>query len=116
MFFYEKLRNIHYNLKAYNRPESIVRGFVFGFDRELGIKIGGFRTNILRGEDGSMALALKDYGKISFLKDNKCKPVTGLRALERDGSVFVAFKIRFIKELKNIKRYFYKKTKYECKD
>lgn len=116
MQLYEFLRNVHYNLKSYKRPESIVRGFVFGFNIELAKKIGGFRTNIKRGEDGSLALGLKQFGPICFLKSNKAKAITGLRALQSEGSVFKAFTTRVFKEIKNIKYYFYRKTNKECVD
>ena len=53
-----------------------VRGLVFAYQAELGKK-EGYRVDIIRGEDGSMALSLKKYGKIAFVRDSRCKAITG---------------------------------------
>ncbi len=116
MGVYERIRNIHYNIKAIKRPESIVRGAVFAFNIDLAKKVGGFRTNIKRGEDGSLALKLKEYGDIHFIKSGKYKAITGFRSLGGDSGVFKSLLIRVFKEMINVKYYFYKKTKEECVD
>jgi glycosyltransferase involved in cell wall biosynthesis len=54
LFFYELLRDIHLCIQQIKRPELNVRGMVFAFKTEIGRKYG-FRTDILRGEDGSLA-------------------------------------------------------------
>ena len=64
-FFYEKLRDVYFNIQHLRRPELNVRGMVFAFQTDTAHKVG-FRTDIIRGEDGSLALGLKKYGKIKI--------------------------------------------------
>jgi len=52
----------------------------FGFNTELGRKFG-FRTDIIRGEDGSLALAMKPYGKLVFIHAGKARVMTGYGTL-----------------------------------
>ena len=42
----------------------------------------GYRVELLRGEDGSMALAMKKYGKIKFVYDKRCRVITGYGGLK----------------------------------
>ena len=49
----------------YEDLNSNVRGMVFAFQTDTAHKVG-FRTDIIRGEDGSLALGLKKYGKIKI--------------------------------------------------
>lgn len=73
---YEMCRDLFLWIQHFKRPELSVRGLVFAYDAELGKK-EGYRVDIIRGEDGSMALALKKYGKIVFVRDRRCKAITG---------------------------------------
>ena len=73
---YEMCRDLFLWIQHFKRPELSVRGLVFAYDAELGRK-EGYRVDIIRGEDGSMALALKKYGKIEFVRDCRCKAITG---------------------------------------
>lgn len=59
LFFYETQRDLYLKIQNLNRPELNVRGMAFAFHTETARK-EGFRTDILRGEDGSLALALKN--------------------------------------------------------
>ena len=49
---------------------------VFAYRIEEGKKVG-FRVDIKRGEDGSLALGLKKYGKLFFLHNKKARAITG---------------------------------------
>ena len=42
----------------------------------------GYRVELRRGEDGSMALAMKKYGKIKFVYDKRCRVITGYGGLK----------------------------------
>ncbi len=55
-----------------NVPELSVRGLVFAYDTELARKVG-IRTDIIRGEDGSLALGLKPYGRIAFVRSRRAR-------------------------------------------
>ncbi len=62
IWFYQALRDVHMKMLFRKRPELCVRGMAFGFPTMDGLKYG-FRTDLRRGEDGSMLLSLKAEGK-----------------------------------------------------
>lgn len=109
---YEACRDIYLWAQHFKRPELSVRGLVFGYNTELGRKVG-IRTDIIRGEDGSLALGLKQYGKIRFLHNRKARPVTGYGTVGADGSFFKSFWNRIVMRLKDIGSLFTQKEKYE---
>ncbi len=114
MFFYELARDIHLSLLYIKSPERCVRGLVFAHVTDLAKKIG-YKTNIIRGEDGSMAYRLKNYGKITFVRERCARPVTCTATLKADGSLSKAFIRRVILALKGFRKYIFK-TKGEIKD
>lgn len=101
LWIYESLRDVYLRIQAIKRPELCVRGMTFGFKTELGRKIG-FRTDIIRGEDGSLALAMKPYGKLKFLTSSKARALTSNGTLNADGSLFKSFIVRLGKAIKGI--------------
>lgn len=109
---YEFMRDTHLWLQSFKRPELSVRGLVFGYNTEFARKVG-IRTDIIRGEDGSLALGLKKYGKIRFLHKRKARAITGYGTVSADGSFFNSFKVRIIKYLKGMKSYFTSREKYD---
>lgn len=108
---YEFTRDCYLFLQSFKRPELSVRGLVFAYRTDLGRKIG-IRTDIIRGEDGSLALELKKFGKIVFVNKRKARAVTGYGTVSADGTLFQSFKKRMIKGLKNISSLFTSKTEY----
>jgi glycosyltransferase involved in cell wall biosynthesis len=102
---YEFLRDTHLFIQSFKRPEYSVRGLVFAYEIEYGRKVG-YRVDIKRGEDGSMAFGLKKYGKIAFERKPRARAVTGYGTVSADGSFFNSFKIRIIKYLKGFRKYF----------
>ena len=113
--FYELTRDIYLFLQSFKRPELSVRGLVFAYHTELARSIG-IRTEIIRGEDCSLALELKKYGKIKFIRNRKARAVTGYGTVAADGSLFNSFKKRAIKGLKHFTALFYSKNRYEDQD
>lgn len=103
--FYEISRDISIYLRGFKRPELNVGGGSFGFKTEYGRKTG-WKTNIKRGEDGSMAFALKQYGKIKFLNNSRTRIWSTTRSLETHGNLFSLVFIRLGKEFKRISEYF----------
>ena len=73
---FEMTRDLFLWIQHFKRPELSVRGLVFAYNAEYGRK-EPYRVDIIRGEDGSMALALKKYGKIVFVRDRRCRAITG---------------------------------------
>lgn len=115
MMFYELLRDLYLRVQDINRPELNVRGMAFAFLTEEARK-EGFRTDILRGEDGSLALALKKRGKLKFVTSRKARVVTGYGTLSADGSLFGAFKSRMKKALTHFFSLFHRQEKYVDND
>lgn len=111
LFFYELLRDAFLILQSLKRPELCVRGMAFAFDTELGQKIG-FRTDIKRGEDGSMALAMKPYGKLRFLLNRKARVLTCNSTINNDGSFFNSFSKRLKKGRQTFHSIFHSKKEY----
>ena len=72
LWLYELARDTHLWLQSFQRPELSVRGLVFAYDTELARKVG-IRTDIIRGEDGSLALGLKPYGRIAFVRSRRAR-------------------------------------------
>lgn len=109
---YEFARDTHLWMQSFKRPEMSVRGSVFAHDTACGKKVG-YRGDLLRGEDGSLALGLKAYGKLGFIHNRKARPVAGYRSFSGDGSFFNSFRMRFVKYLKDLGTYFTKRDRYE---
>lgn len=115
LFFYETLRDIHLRIQSVQRPELCVRGMVFGFNTEYGRKIG-FRTDIIRGEDGSLALGLKTFGKLKRIGSRKARAITCTSTLSADGTLIDSLKARLKKHTKGIISYFTPKSVYKDED
>ena len=112
---YETLRDMFLSFQSIKRPELSVRGLVFGYDTKLAKRIG-IRVELKRGEDGSLALALKQHGKIAFIRDRRARAMTGHGTLGADGSLFNSFKIRLLKAIKSFPSLFSRKTHYKDED
>ena len=112
LWFYELARDTHLWLQSFKRPELSVRGLVFAYDTELARKVG-IRTDIIRGEDGSLALGLKPYGRIAFVRKRRARAVTGYGTVSKDGSLMDSFRVRAVKALKGLGGIFSKKSEYK---
>lgn len=115
LFWFELLRDAYLIIQNFKRPELNVRGMVFGFNTSLARKYG-FRTDIIRGEDGSLALNLKNEGKIKLCLSRRCRPITDNSIIKRQGSIVGAFKVRLVKLIKSLPHLFVKKSHYEDKE
>jgi glycosyltransferase involved in cell wall biosynthesis len=111
LFFFELIRDTFLWVQHFKRPELCVRGMVFAFKTDLARQVK-IRTDIRRGEDGSLALSLKPYGKISFLYNRKARPVTGYGTLN-EGNILQSLWYRIRVQMKGISRIFYKTDLYE---
>ena len=111
LFCFELIRDAFLWVQHFNRPELCVRGMTFAFNAEYARQVE-VRTDIRRGEDGSLALSLKKFGKIDFLYCRKARPVTGYGTLN-EGSLLQSLWNRIRFQLKGITRIFYKTDHYE---
>ena len=111
LFFFELIRDTFLFVQHFKRPELCVRGMVFAFKTDLARQVK-IRTDIRRGEDGSLALSLKPYGKIAFLYNRHARPVTGYGTIGTQ-SMWQSF-IHHVKvQSRGLSRIFYKKDHYE---
>ena len=115
LIIYEFSRDLYLFIQSFKRPELSVRGLVFAYNTELARKVG-IRTDIIRGEDGSLALGLKKYGKILFIRNRKAIAITGYDTMKSDGTFFNSFKKRIIFNLKNYKKLFTSQKEYKDDD
>ncbi len=102
---YEIIRDFSLILRRINRPELSVGGGSFGIPMELGRKIGWY-TRVKRGEDGSMAYALTQHGKIAFINTRRSRIWTTTRSLDDQGNLFGMIGRKIAKESKRIQIYF----------
>lgn len=114
LFLFELVRDSFLFVQHFKRPELCVRGMVFAFKTDLARKVK-IRTDIRRGEDGSLALSLKPYGKIAFLYNRLARPVTGYGTIGSQ-SLWQSF-VQHVKiQGKGLTRIFYKKDHYKDSD
>lgn len=111
LHIYELMRDMFLYVQHFNRPELCVRGMVFAFKIEYARKVK-IRTDIRRGEDGSLALSLKKFGKIAFLYDRKARPVTGYGTIGNQ-SIWKSFIDHAMIQGKGFTRIFHKTDHYE---
>ena len=111
LFLFEMVRDVFLFVQHFKRPELCVRGMVFAFNADYARQVA-IRTDIRRGEDGSLALSLKPFGKIAFLYNRKARPVTGYGTIGSQ-SLWQSF-VQHVKiQGKGLSRIFYKKDHYE---
>lgn len=111
LFLFEMIRDLFLFVQHFKRPELCVRGMVFAFNVNYARQVK-IRTDIIRGEDGSLALSLKPFGKIAFLYNRKARPVTGYGTIGSQ-SLWQSF-VQHVKiQGKGITRIFFKKDHYE---
>jgi len=111
LFLFELIRDAFLFVQHFKRPELCVRGMVFAFNADYARQVK-IRTDIRRGEDGSLALSLKPYGKIAFLYSRLARPVTGYGTIGSQ-SLWQSFVQHAKIQSKGITRIFFKKDHYE---
>lgn len=109
---YEVFRDIVLKLRAIKRPEITVGAASLGFLTEPAKAIG-WRTDIRRGTDGSMTLALKKIGKVVVFTNSKARIKTTSRTLDADGSFLQMIIIRLRKDFNRLPEYFTAKKEYK---
>ena len=114
LFFFELIRDLFLWVQHFKRPELNIRGMTFAFNAEYARQCS-IRTDIRRGEDGSLALSLKKYGKIAFLYNRKARPVTGYGTLN-ESSLLQSLWHRIKVQGKGLSRIFYSTDHYEDSD
>ena len=111
LMVYEACRDLFLWMQHFKRPELSVRGLVFAYDAHYGRR-EHYRVDIRRGEDGSMALALKKYGRIRFVGDRRARAVTGYGTLN-EHSLLQSLWHRIRIQGRGLWRIFYRKDHYD---
>ena len=111
LFIFELIRDTFLWVQHFKRPELNIRGMTFAFRADYAKQVK-IRTDIRRGEDGSLALELKKFGKIAFLYNRKARPVTGYGTLN-ESSLLESFWHRVKVQGRGITRIFHKTDHYE---
>jgi len=111
LFWFELIRDSFLWIQHFKRPELNIRGMTFAFNADYARQCT-IRTDIRRGEDGSLALELKRYGRITFLYNRKARPVTGYGTLN-EGSILKSLWKRAKVQLQGITRIFHKTDHYK---
>ena len=107
---FEMTRDLFLWIQHFKRPELSVRGLVFAYNADYG-RQEPYRVDIIRGEDGSMAFNLKKYGKIVFVRDHRCRAITGYGTMGQD-SLWQSFWNHVKVQVKGITRIFHKTDHY----
>lgn len=108
---FELCRDIFLYIQHFKRPELSVRGLVFAYNADYGRQVE-YRVDIIRGEDGSMALSLKQFGRIAFVYNRKARAITGYGTLNEE-SLLHSFIKRVKIQTKGIGRIFCSKAQYD---
>ena len=111
LFWFELIRDTFLWVQHFKRPELNIRGMTFAFNVDYARQCT-IRTDIRRGEDGSLALELKRFGKIAFLYNRKARPVTGYGTLN-EGAILKSLWNRAKVQLRGVSRIFYQTDHYE---
>lgn len=114
LFVFELIRDTFLWIQHFKRPELNIRGMTFAFRADYAKQVR-IRTDIRRGEDGSLALELKKFGKITFLYNRNARPVTGYGTLN-ESSLLQSLWHRIKVQGKGITRIFRKTNHYEDSD
>lgn len=111
LFWFELIRDTFFWVQHFKRPELNIRGMTFAFNADYARQCT-IRTDIRRGEDGSLALSLKKFGKIVFLYDRKARPITGYGTIGNQ-SMWQSFVDHVKVQIKGITRIFHSTDHYE---
>lgn len=113
---YEWFKHLAIKLRAINRPELCCGGASFAFKTKQAQSIG-WRTDIARGEDGSMAMSLKQFGNVRLIDRPGTHIWTSARTLKADGSFIQIIAKRIQREFARLPEYLtVKKGEYKTKE
>jgi len=81
-------------MRSGKRGQLNCGGASMAFRTEQAKKVGGYKTTLVRGEDGFLALQLRRFGTIAMVKTANAFIYTSNRRMLNDGSILNAFTIR----------------------
>lgn len=102
---YEVFKDIAIGMRSIKRPELVAGGASLAFFTRMGKQIG-WRTDVKRGEDGQMVLAIKRFGYVKMVKSGDSRIWTTARTLDRDGNFLQMISKRLKREFSRLHFYF----------
>ena len=102
---YEVFKDIAIGMRSIKSPELVAGGASLAFFTRMGKQIG-WRTDVKRGEDGQMVLAIKRFGYVKMVKSGDSRIWTTARTLDRDGNFLQMITKRLKRELSRLHFYF----------
>lgn len=99
---YQWFKMISWMLKHRKRPQLNCGGASMSYRKEDALKLGGYKADDARWEDGYMAYSLKDLGKIKMVGSKRAVIYTSMRRVRSDGSLLKAFLKRFNYRLRHL--------------
>lgn len=112
---YSIARDFSLWIRSVKRPELAVGGAAMAFRRQDGVAVG-WKLDIRRGEDGSMLLGLKRFGRARILLSSEVRVRSTSRTLDADGSMWSIIRKRMAREFRRFCEYFTRKSHYKDQD
>jgi glycosyltransferase involved in cell wall biosynthesis len=106
----ETLKNWIAAIRHYKRPYLNTYGLSMGYIKELGLRVGFIKSRFW-GDDGALTYDLMKYGTVKQVKSSRAVIWTYPRTLQRDGTLFQAFKKRILRDLGRFGEFFTTKMK-----
>lgn len=110
---YEIFRDMVLRLRFIKRPELTIGAASLAFLTQPALAVGGWKTDIRRGTDGAMTMALKKVGRVVWVSDRRARIMTTSRTLDNDGTLIQMILLRLKREILRIGEYFTAKDRYE---
>jgi glycosyltransferase involved in cell wall biosynthesis len=95
LYFYQYAKLLFVGIRSMKRGQLNCGGASSAFRRKQALSLGGYNTDLSRGEDGYIALQLSKFGTIKMVSSQKAMIYTSNRRMEKDGPILQAFFIRF---------------------
>lgn len=93
-------------LKSFKRGQLNCGGASMAFRTENGLAVGGYNTNIQRGEDGYIALQMRKFGTIKMVASKRAFIYTSNRRTLGEGNIGKSFLTRAAHGFKHIFSFF----------
>ena len=106
LFLYEQLAEVMKTVRKRKEEAINVLGFTFAYRRQEALDVGGFNHKMKRGEDGSMAGALRDqgYGAVVKITHPENHVWTSDRRLMENGTLANTLRVQAKREMYRWKR------------
>lgn len=91
LLLYQRAKYLNVLLKDRSRPHLNCGGASMAYLKETALQVGGYDTEVGRGEDGTLAFEMGKIGKIQLVSSGKALIYTNMRRTQMDGNLMAAF-------------------------